>query len=440
MATSAHPHKPSVISLFSGALGLDLGLAQAGFDLRVAIENDSWPVRTIRANRPCLPVVDRRIEEVSTDEILETAGLRQGEPTLVSAGPSCQSFSTAGQRRSLNDPRGTLFREFLRVVDEARPRFFCMEQVRGVLSAAVRHRPLNQRGPGFPTLAPEEQLGSALRAIVAELAATGYYTVFDLLNVADYGGGQSRLRVIFMGSRDGERVRLPPPTHAEHPSGRLKRRVTLQEALAGLHDPEPFFEEFSNARKELLEQVPAGGNWKDLPEELQASALGKAYESWGGRTGFLRRLAWDRPAPALTTRPASKATMLCHPDETRALSVREYARIQGFPDDYGFEGGLSNQYEQVGNAVPPPLGEVLGEQFMDLMRAEKRPRWSKRGVVACASEDLLARFARRPLTVVNPPRMRAVSAMSELREWVQDSGGGRREPLDVELLDEALVA
>lgn len=432
--------KPSVISLFSGALGLDLGLEQAGFDIRVAVENGHWPVQTIKANRPDLPVIDRRIEEVTTQEILGEAGLKVGEPTLVSAGPSCQSFSTAGQRRSLDDPRGTLFREFLRVVNDARPRFFCMEQVRGVLSAAVRHRPLKKRGPGFPPLAREEQLGSAFETIVKELAETGYYTVFSLVNVADYGVGQTRLRVIFLGSRDGERVTPPAPTHSKDGVNGLDPWVSLRDRLEGLESTNHFYEGFSKPRRNLMEQIPPGGNWKNLPPRKQRAALGKAYDSWGGRSGFLRRLSWDQPAPALTTRPASKATMLCHPDEPRALSVQEYARIQGFPDDWKLEGGLSNQYELLGNAVPPPLGRVLGSQLQRLADKPKRPRWGKRGVVACASADLLRKLANRPRTIVNPPRMREVSGVAELREWVQQSGGGKRDPLSVEVLDEDLAA
>lgn len=432
--------QPTLISLLSGALGLDLGLQQAGFDLRVAVESNHWAAETIRANQDGLPVIERRIEEVSTDEILAKAGLKAGQATLISAGPSCQSFSTAGQRRSLDDPRGTLFREFLRVVTEARPRFFCMEQVRGVLSAAVRHRPLNQRGPGFPPLLPDEQLGSAIQTILRELSETGYYCVFNLVNVADYGVGQVRWRVVFVGSRDGERVRLPRPTHSEHGTNGTKPWVTLESALEGLDDPDPFFEGFSKSRQKLLRHIPQGGNWKDLPKSKQHQALGKAYESWGGRSGFLRRLAWDKPAPALTTRPASKATMLCHPDELRALSVREYARIQGFPDSWEFKGGLSNQYEQVGNAVPPPLAAAVGRELMRLLEEPKRRRPGKRGVIACTSEDLVQRFAKRPRTIVNPPRMRAVKGLAEIRAWVQESGGGKREPLNVEILDDELAA
>ena len=205
----------TVISLFSGALGLDLGLEQAGFEIRVAVECNRFAAETIGLNRPALPLLKERIEDLTTDEILKKAKLKRGEVTVVTGGPSCQAFSTAGTRGSMSDPRGAMFREFLRVVREARPRFFIMENVRGVLSAAVKHRPLNQRGPGFPALRADEELGSALKVILKELKALGYYVVFDLVNAADYGIPQARERVLFIGSRDGEQIEIPKRTHAK---------------------------------------------------------------------------------------------------------------------------------------------------------------------------------------------------------------------------------
>src|SRR5262249_47903025 len=154
------------------------------------------------------PLIDRPIEGVSTEQILEAAGLDIGEALVVSAGPSCQTFSTAGRRQSVAEPRGTLFRHFLRVVTEAKPRFFVMENVRGILSSAVVHRPLAERGAGLPPLAPDEQYGSAFALILAELRATGYSVFFDLMNAADYGVPQRRERLVFVASRDGQRVVL----------------------------------------------------------------------------------------------------------------------------------------------------------------------------------------------------------------------------------------
>src|SRR5439155_26565915 len=137
------------------------------------------------------------------------------------------------------EPRGTLFRHFLRVVVETKPRFFVMENVRGILSSAIVHRPLAERGPGFPTLTPEEQYGSAFAMILTELRATGYSVFFDLMNAADYGAPQRRERLVFVASRDGQRVVLPRPTHAERPSQDRLPWTTLRSALEGLEDPAP---------------------------------------------------------------------------------------------------------------------------------------------------------------------------------------------------------
>jgi len=406
--------KRPTISLFSGALGLDLGLERAGFDLSVAVECNRFAIETIELNRPSLPLIKKRLEDVPTKDILSKARLERGEAFVVTGGPSCQAFSTAGQRGSVADPRGSMFREFLRVVQETRPRFFVMENVRGVLSAAVRHRPLKDRGPGHPPLEPDELLGSALLLILQELEATGYYVVFDLLNAADYGVPQTRERVIFIGSRDGEPVAIPGRTHTETRVNGHPPWVSLREGLRGLKDPDPQYREFSPSKERYLKDIPAGGNWRDLSPARQQRALGGAYNSWGGRTGFFRRLAWSKPAPALTTRPDSKATMFCHPDELRPLTVREYARIQQFPDDWTFAGGLPQQYLQIGNAVPLGLGEAVGYALRDAMRARRRVETGK---VVCENEDLIARIERRPTTVLNPQRMRKVSTTSAAREW-----------------------
>jgi len=424
-----------VVSLFSGALGLDLGLEAAGFELRVAVESNRAAVRTIRANRPELALLDQRVETYSTAAILDAARLSTHEPVLVSAGPSCQAFSTAGRRRSLDDDRGTLFREFLRVVREAQPRFFVMENVRGILSAAVRHRPLRERGPGHPPLHADEQHGSAFRLILRELRLLGYYTVFGLVDAADFGAAQHRHRLMFLGSRDGENLRFPPPTHGP-PGGALPPYRTLADALEALDDPEPVCLPLPPEWLPFLEKIKAGGNWRDLAREEQEQALGAAYHSWGGRSGFFRRLAWDRPTPALTTRPTSKATMLIHPTELRSLSVAEYARVQGFPDRWRFLGGAQPAFTQIGNAVPREIGKAVGRELMRLVltpTATLDP--ARRGRVACADPHLIERYNRRPRTVLNPRRMRQDASGAAAREWLATLGGATREPVDVDLME-----
>ena len=252
-----------VISLFSGALGLDLGLEQAGFKIRVAVECNRFAAETIRRNRPDIHVIERKLGDVTTGEILDAAGLGQGEPAVVTAGPCCQSFSTAGQRASLRDPRGNMFREFLRVVDEAQPQFFVMENVPGVISAAVKHRPLRERGPGHPPLSPQEELGSAFRVILKELVRLNYYTIFDILTAADYGVPQTRKRALFLGSRDGRQLRMPVPTHGEVSANGTRPWVTLREAVQGLRERTTDYYEFPPSKKRMLRLIPEGGNWRD---------------------------------------------------------------------------------------------------------------------------------------------------------------------------------
>jgi DNA (cytosine-5)-methyltransferase 1 len=416
-----------VISLFSGAMGLDLGLERAGFRIAVALECNPYAVATIRANRPDLPLIDRPIEDVTTQEILDAAGLRAGEPVIVAGGPSCQVFSTAGARKSLGDPRGGLFEHFVRVVHESQPRFFVMENVRGLLSAAARHRPLNKRGPGHPALDADEELGSALHVVARHLRELDYYTIFDVLNSADFGTPQTRQRLLFLGSRDGEAMRMPMPTHARSGGDKALWR-TLRDAAADLHDPAPEFYTFCPAKEKFLKQVPEGGNWRDLPEEVRKEALGRAYDSWGGRSGFFRRLAWDRPSPALTTRPDSKATSLCHPTELRPLSVREYARVQEFPDDWIVAGPVRKKYEQVGNAVPLGLGEAAGRAIQSVMATPSIT--DRRGQVECFNLDLLSKLAKRPKTIVNPPRMRSDTKTDTISNWYEGPGRMRRDAID----------
>lgn len=409
--------KIPVISLFSGAMGLDLGLEQAGFEVVLAVECDSQAVATIKANRPDLPVINKKIEDVSTDEMLKAAGLKPGGSFIVSGGPSCQSFSTAGSRRSLGDPRGGLFRHFVRVVQEAQPKFFLMENVKGMLSAAIKHRPLNQRGPGFPELHPEEELGSAFRVIVEELRRLNYYISFDVLNAANFGTPQCRERILFLGSREGKRVEMPKQSHAENPLIGMQPWNTLRSAIGRFTDPNPDGFKLKESDLYYLDLIPEGGNWRDLPNDLQEKALGGAYHSWGGRSGFYRRLNWDRPSPALPTTPDAKATMLCHPSELRPLSIREYARIQQFPDHWKFQGSTASRYRQIGNAVPVGLGRALGEAIISAWKRHNGTR--PLGVVETHNSELIRRMLARPVTMLNPPRMRKLQDKQNETAWTK---------------------
>jgi DNA (cytosine-5)-methyltransferase 1 len=368
------------ISLFAGAFGLDLGMEQAGFHTVNVVEIDPDAVKTIALNRPHLfeCAVPRDIQQVSSQTLLEQAGrvlgigrsLRAGEVDIVTGGPPCQPYSTAGKRGSIGDPRGSLFMDFIRIVEEVQPRFFVMENVRGLLSAPIRHRPHHQRGLGFPPLEPDEMPGSALQIVLAEMKRIGYEVNYGLLNAADYGVPQVRERVIFIGSRDGQSVTLPLPIYSEKGIRGLPKWLTLKHALEELVDTQPEYIPYSQSRIKYLRLLKAGQNWRHLPDELKKEAMGGAYKSGGGKVGFYRRLSWDKPSPTVTTSPHQKATDMCHPEQLRPLSVRESARIQTFPDDWIFYGSTASKYRQIGNAVPVLLAKAIGEYLHKRLKGE----------------------------------------------------------------------
>jgi len=354
----------SSISLFSGAMGLDLGLEAAGIETALCIEIDKCCCETVRANRPRLPLLEGDIRGVTADAALAKAGLHKDAVFLVCGGPPCQSFSTAGRRQSIGDPRGSLFRDFVRFIEEIRPPYFLMENVRGILSAAIKHRPLEERGDRALPLEAAEELGSALNVILGEFARIGYTVSYKLVKAVEYGVPQIRERVIFLGSRDGQHIPFPRPTHARHPSLGSKPWLALGEALNGLIDTHRLYQRYSADRARIFELVPPGGNWRSLPRELQPIALGGAYHATGGRVGFYRRLSFDKPAPTILTSMTQKASGMCHPVETRPLTVAECQRIQQFPDDWHLSGTLAQQYRQIGNAVPIGLGKALGAAIL----------------------------------------------------------------------------
>jgi DNA (cytosine-5)-methyltransferase 1 len=261
--------------------------------------------------------------------------------------------------------------DFIRIVDEIQPRFFIMENVKGLLSAPIRHRPHARRGLGFPQLEPDEMPGAALQVILAEMKRIGYEVVYDLLNTADYGVPQVRERVIFIGYKGNDSVTLPLPNHSQKGTDQQPKWLTLREGLKDLVDSQPEFVPYSESRLKYLRLLTAGQNWRYLPSELQQEAMGGAYKSEGGKVGFYRRLAWDKPSPTVTTSPHQKATDMCHPDELRPLSVRECARIQTFPDDWVFYGSTASKYRQIGNAVPVLLGEAIGKYLCQKIKGDR---------------------------------------------------------------------
>ena len=348
------------LSFFSGAMGLDLGLERAGIAPVLACEFDKACRATIQVNRPDIALLGD-INAYDARQIREAAGLGKRQPIdLIAGGPPCQAFSSAGQRRGFEDARGNVFLKYIELAMELRPRILVIENVRGLLSAPLRHRPHEQRGKGFPSLTEAEQPGGALRHVIDLMEAEGYGVSFNLYNAANFGAPQIRERIILVASRDGTCAPFLTPTHDHAGSHGLPMWRTFREAVAGLEEAQQEYVRFPEKRLVYYRQLTAGQNWRSLPEALQRKALGKSFEAGGGKTGFLRRLAWDKPAPTLVTHPAMPATDLCHPQLDRPLSVQEYARVQQFPDDWRFAGTLLDKYRQIGNAVPVDLGAAVG--------------------------------------------------------------------------------
>jgi len=359
--------RPTVISLFTGAMGLDLGFEQAGFEIRIAVDKDKYVVATIRANRSEIPVIQEDLGKISVSHILDEAGLEKGEATVLIGASPCEPFSTIGKRMSIADKRSSLINEFVRVVRDAQPLYWVFENVPGLLWAANRHISFYKRtAPGYNE-DHDERLGSAWNDILATFQSTGYNLNYKLLNAADYGVPQKRKRLIVIGSRQVNRIEFPSPTHGSSKSplvesGELKPWVTVGDALSDFNDPYPEHTKFPSWGK-YLNLVPEGGCWKDLPKRLQEEAIGKAYSSSGGRTGFLRRLSRDKPSPTLVDSPITRAACLCHPVLDRPLTVGEYLRLQGFPNDWKVEGPLSAKYRLIGQATPPPLAKSIAQSI-----------------------------------------------------------------------------
>lgn len=357
----------TVVSLFTGAYGLDLGFEQAGFKVAVALDVSEDSYRNLKANRPKTPFLIGDVRGFSTADILREAGLKPGETDVVTGGPPCQPFSPAGKRESLKDPRSAPLIEFVRVVKEARPKVFVMEEVPGILSARVKHVPLRERGRR--PLAEEELPGSAWRVVVGELRKTGYRVAWRKLNAADYGAPQSRERVIVIGVRPdlGRPPVFPEQTHSRDPVKlfkTLKAWLTLAEAVTGIKNHVGYVP-LPPKYARFMRYVPPGGNWRQIPDRLKPWAMNKAYNAGGGRMGFYRRLTWFEPSPTLVTSPAMKATMMVHPWEDRPLSVGEYLRIQGFPDSWRVVVSVQSAYRLFGEAVPVPLARAVAKSVRD---------------------------------------------------------------------------
>jgi DNA (cytosine-5)-methyltransferase 1 len=386
--------RDEVWSFFTGAMGLDLGLEQAGVHVTLASEINPAYCRTIQLNRPDLDLIEGDVATLTGDSLRQHRAF-DGEVHLMVGGPPCQPFSSGGRRAALSDPRGNLIYEFIRLVAEVRPRYFLLENVANLTTATLRHRPISERPgkhwnlrryelqnnamDGALALEPDEMAGSALKQVMLDISALGYHVTFAVVDAAEYGAPQHRLRFVMIGSRDHPPPVLPAPTHGP---GRLPF-VTVRQTIQHLLPAPGAHSEYTPSVRRFFDLVPPGGNWRSLPKELQAAALGGAFQAGGGKTGFFRRLSWDAPSPTITGRANRKGSAMCHPAESRPLSVPECAALQGFPEDWTFHGAMNTQYMQVGNAVPVHMGLAIGAVIVAHASAV-----SSRTVPTCGRVDL----------------------------------------------------
>jgi DNA (cytosine-5)-methyltransferase 1 len=357
------------ISLFSGAMGLDLGLEMAGFETAVCVENNKEAVRTIKHNRPNLPVFDCSIEDVTGSDLKRAGKFGNSRIPLVAGGPPCQSFSVFGNRLGIEDARGQLIFEFLRIVEETKPATFLMENVRGLLSMSIAP---NKKELLDNSTIPREYFkkGSLLKRIFNEFNQLGYHVDCFVVNAVNYGAPQIRERVLLIGNRFGYSAEFPEPQFSNRPEDNLPPFKTLGEAISPEHgfiDNCPEVMNFSPRKLKYLSMVPEGGNWRSLPVDVQKESMGKSWYLKGGRSAYWRKLSYAFPSPTVVTMPNHAGTSMCHPKELRAITVGEAAAIQEFPREWEFQGTTAAKFRQVGNAVPTRLGKVAGETILKLL-------------------------------------------------------------------------
>lgn len=328
----------SVLELFAGAGGLAIGLEKAGIKCVALNEIDKWACNTLRKNRPNWNVLEGDVKDFNFVEY-------KNKVDVVTGGFPCQAFSYAGKKLGLKDARGTLFYEFARVVKEVNPPICIGENVRGLLS---------------------HEKGKTLEGMISILDEIGYNVVpVQVLKAINYKVPQKRERLILVG------VRKDIDFKYEYPKP-YKKIYNLSDALKKgelfeKNVPNSEGAKYPESKKEVLDLIPPKGYWRDLPIDIQKEFMGGSFYLGGGKTGMARRIGWDEPCLTLTCSPAQKQTERCHPEETRPFTVREYARIQTFPDEWKFDGSVAQQYKQIGNAVPVNMGREIGYSIVQFL-------------------------------------------------------------------------
>lgn len=391
------------VELFAGAGGLALGMHLAGFRHVLLNEMDAMACQTLRRNHPEWNVLEGDVHNVDFTPL-------RGRVDFLSGGFPCQAFSYAGKKGGLNDTRGTLFFELARAVKEIQPKVFMGENVKGLLS---------------------HDDGRTLEVIRNAISELGYTLVEpQVLKAIMYQVPQKRERLILIAIRNdiAQRVQFKWPEP-------YRRVMTLRDAFFSgeLYDndvPESEGQTYPAKKARVMAMIPEGGDWRDLSVEEQKDYMGGSFYLGGGKTGMARRLSMDEPSLTLTCAPAQKQTERCHPTETRPLTVREYARIQTFPDYWQFEGNLADQYKQIGNAVPVNLAFAIGRSLIRLFN----------DIDAQNPEESQFEQADRIAHGMLPPELFAVNMFDVQREYPEGIVANeykKRRRVDISKLDDS---
>ncbi len=355
----------TAIDLFCGAGGLSEGFRQAGFHVLAGNDIDESAGETYTATHEEAKFLPGPIEDITAADLLKASGLKAGELDCLIGGPPCQAFSVYNHQRGMHDERSQLFREYLRIVEGLMPNWVVMENVTGITSVGQ---------------------GAAVQTILKNLKDLGYHVETKILRAEEYGIPQERRRIVFLANRLGRPIIWPEPSHGENGNP----FVTIADAINDLPPLEngedggvqPYAsapqsdyqrmlrgnstEVYNHAAPRLapinmerMQHIPQGGSWRDIPFELLPAGMKRARRC--DHTKRYGRMAWDGLSCTVLTKCDLHWGAYLHPEQDRSITVREAARIQSFPDWFHFDGPRTEQYVQVGNAVPPLLGKKIGE-------------------------------------------------------------------------------
>ena len=324
--------RPTFIEVCAGGGGLSSGLMKAGFVPLLLNDNNADCCKTLNKNHPGTNVVLGSMDHIDYSKYI-------GKVDLLTGGVPCQSFSQAGLRKGLDDPRGDLMFKFIDILKLVKPKVFMIENVKGLLT---------------------HNKGETIKEIIEMINVSNLYNInYKCLDASKYNVPQKRERVFIVGV-------LKTNNNIFNFPEECSTRKVLKDVLCDV--PDSPGSKYPQEKINLFNMIPQGGCWVNLPEDIQKKYLGNSYNSGGGKRGILRRLSMNEPSLTLLCTPSQKQTERCHPLEERPLTIREYGRIQTFDDDYKFVGSVSSQYKQIGNAVPVELARQIGKSIIDVLR------------------------------------------------------------------------